>query len=208
MPLKIDQDGTEVEVYTAEDVQAKVAEEVKKKETEFGAVKTKLETDLAASNKRGDDRAREAGNLRKLSDDQVAALSVAERTIYENQQIQIKKDEERAESEKKARDAQIDTIIRSKVGTDEKAFAKVKEMWALVGIETPTPADMEKKALYIIGGLKVSEPDLVASVMGFAGGSYVPPTTKKEGDESFAETEKGKAAANDLGLILEVPKKK
>ena len=59
----------------------------------------------------------------------------------------------------------------------------------------------------ILGAINATEPDLLANVAGFSGGSWNPPSAKKEEDKSFADTDSGKSLAAELGLKLEVDNK-
>ena len=116
--------------------------------------------------------------------------------------------EKRESAEKTAKENQVVAAIRSKVGTDEKAFTRVKDMYSIMGIEANTPEEIEKKILASIGALRTTEPDIVASVNGFGGGGgYIPPVAHAEGEKSFADTEEGKKFGAELGLKLEVDKK-
>jgi len=112
------EDGTEIEVYSADEVKAQADAAVAKASEEF----KKTEADLKAENERINGilntRSGEFGKFRELHADVVAKLGVAERTIYENQLAQKKADDERAEREKKDNEARVDSAIRAKVGTD------------------------------------------------------------------------------------------
>ena len=81
-------------------------------------------------------------------------------------------------------------------------------MWSIIGIDAVTPEQMDSKTKMILGAISQTEPDLLASVSGFSNGSFEPPVDKNASktDGSFADTDKGKAIAADLGLTLE-PKK-
>ena len=168
---------------------------------------TNLETELGGAKKALGERATEFAQFRKLNEEQLGKLTVAERTIYENGLALEEQRQKNLKLEGERTQAAIDTAIRAKVGTDDKLFAKVKEMWPVVAIETVTPQDIERKTLAVLGVIGTTEPDMVASVAGFGGGSYKPPVVKKEGEVAFGETEACKAAANELGLITEPPKK-
>jgi hypothetical protein len=142
-----------------------------------------------------------------LSEDQVKALSEKDAIIYANQ-LEFQKIKESDDKAKKiALESQIDSELRKKVGSDEKLFAKAKDMYGLIGIEATTPEQIQKKVLATLGALGQTEPDLIASVFGAGSGSFEPPKPAGESEKTFADTEKGKMAAKDLGLILEVPKK-
>jgi hypothetical protein len=205
--MKITNDeGIEVEVYTAEEVTARetvaVTTAVKAKEEEFGKTKAQLDSELTEAKKALGDRTSEFGKFRKLNDETVAKLTVAERTIYENQKFMADAKEKEEATKKTAIEKQIDATIRAKVGTDDKLFAKVKDMYSVIGIEANTPEEISRKTLTALGALQTTEPDMVAAALGANGGSFAPPGEKKEEEKSFADTEKGKAGAEFLGLKL------
>lgn len=204
-------EGVEIEVYTAEEVKTQtetaVSTAVKAKEVEFGKTKAEIDTELANAKKALGERAAEFGQFRKLNEETVAKLTVAERTIYENQKSMAEEKEKNQATEKAATEARVTAAIRAKVGTDEKLFTKVKGMYDIIGIEAKTPEEIEKKTLAALGALGQTEPDLVATVAGFSGGSYTPPVVKKEGEGSFADSERGKSGAAELGLKFPEAKK-
>ena len=199
-----DADSTEVEAFLPEEVEAKVSEAVKAKETEYATKLKEKEDKIAEQGKALGERANQFATFRKLNDDVVAKLSEAERTIYENGLALSKEQEERKATEKRNQEALVETAIRGKAGTDEKLFAKMKDMWGVINIEAVTPEQIEQKTKMILGAINQTEPDLLASVAGFSNGSYMPPKTgdEKEGEKTFADTEKGKKLADELGLKL------
>ena len=212
MSRKIEgENGEEVEVFTADEVAAKVKETettvTTKLQGDFTKTKAELDKELSDAKKALGERAGEFKNFRKLNDEVIEKLSVAERTIYENQAAMAADREKREAAEKTAREKQVEAVIRSKVGTDDKLFGKVKDMYSIIGIEANTPEEMEKKTLAALGALQTTEPDLVAAALGVNGGSWAPPTMKKDEDKSFADTDRGRLGAKELGLELE-PKKK
>jgi hypothetical protein len=195
--------GELIEVFTAEELNGKIAESVSAKESEYAPKLSELEklnSELSDAKKALGDRASEFRQFRKLSDEAVSKLSLAEKTIYENGVILHEEREKRSDLEKKLYDGQVDSIIRTKVGSDEKLFTKMKEMWGVVNVEAQTPEQIEYKAKMILGAIGTTEPDLVASLGGFSGG-HIPPVAQKE-EKGFADTDKGKALANELGLAI------
>lgn len=199
-----DSEGNEVEAFLPEEVNNKVTEAVKAKEGEYVPKIKTLEEELSGAKTSLAQRANQFAEFRKLNDDVVAKLDEKDRIIYENGLALAKINEERAEAEKKAREAIIDSTIRAKTGADEKLFGKIKGMWDVLGIEAITPEQMEQKTKMIIGAINQTEPDLLASVAGFSNGSFLPPEppgAKKE-EKGFGDTEKGKAIAQDLGLKI------
>lgn len=202
------EDGvTEVEVYTVDEMKAQIETAVKAKETEFGKTKEQIEKELGETKKALHERTGEFKQFRKLNDDTVAKLTVAERTIYENSLRLEEANQAREKSEADNKEKTIDSIIRGKVGTDEKVITKVKEMYKIIGLNDGSPQEIEARTLAAIGALGTTTPDLVTGIISF-NGSYAPPTTKKDGEASFADSERGKKGANELGLILETPAKK
>lgn len=212
MTMKVqNDDGQEVEVYTADEVQAQtaiaVATAVAAKETEFGAVKTELEGKLTDAEKRAQERAGEFAQFRKLSEEDKAKLTVAERTIYENGLALDEANKARVAGETAALTERVNGVIKSKAGDNVKLTEKMKEIWPLITIEATTPEQIEAKAQMVLGAISTTTPDLLASVAGFGGGSYQPPVVVAKEGETFADTSAGKGLANDLGLTLEPPKK-
>lgn len=203
-----DTEGNEVEIPDA-DLEAyvapKVTEAVTAKEKEFAPKITALETELTGAKTALKERAGEFATFRKLSDEAVEKLSVAEKTIYENGLALEDERQKRATLEKTQQENAVSAAIKAKAGSNDKLEAKMKEMWPLFGIEANTPEQLESKAKMILGAISQSEPDLVATVAGFSG-SHMPPNSQPKEGQTFADTEKGKAAANELGLITEAPK--
>lgn len=203
-----DADDNEIEVYTAADVQAAEVAAAEKMRGEYAPKVTALETELTGAKSALAQRAGEFANFRKLSDEAVAKLDEAQRTIYNNGLLLQEERDKNAKSEKDRVEKQVDVAIRAKAGTDEKLYTKMKDMFGIIGIEATTPEAIETKVKMVIGAIGVTEPDLVASVAGFSGGSFQPPVVKKEGEAGFGDTPQGKSFANDLGLKIEPEKKK
>lgn len=199
-------EAEEIEVYTA----AEVAErETAARTAVEGEYKPKLDdahAKLTDAEKRATERAGEFAQFRKLSDDQVKALGVAERQIYENGLALEQERQKNAGFEKDRIETLKKTTVAAKVGKNEKLAAKILESWDIVNIAATTPEQVEQKTMAILGMFSTTEPDLVASVAGFGGGSFEPPKEKGSDGTAFGETAAGKAAAADLGLIIE-PKK-
>lgn len=198
--------GEEIEVFTADEVKTQTAAAVAAKETEFGTVKTGLETELAGTKKALAERNTEFKNFREISKETFEKLSVAEQTIYTNTKIIHDMQVKAVEDAKKTTDAAIDTAIRAKAGKDDKLFAKMKEVWGVIAIDATTPELIEQKTMMVLGAIQTTQPDLLAGVIGFSGG-YKPPEAAGGDGKNFADTDKGKRGAAELGLDLE-PKKK
>lgn len=207
MTIKVEHDGAEIEVYTADEIAAARTEAATAKENEYKPKIAGLEGDLGEARKALNDRAGEFKQFRKLSDEQVAKLTIAEKTIYENGILLQEERDKNAARDKTTLDNLVLTTIKGKVGTDEKVVKKVQDMYSLIGLEANSPQDVEKKVLATLGALGQTEPDFVASINGFNAGSFEPPKAKEEGEKSFADTERGKAGAAELGIVLEAPKK-
>lgn len=199
-------DGVEIDVYTAEEVTAREAAAVKVKEDEFGKTKAEIEAERDEAKRLLGERAGEFKNLRRLSDDAITKLSLAERTIYENGLALEKAAKDREDGEVKAREASVKSFLKSKAGDNEKLLTKMEDMWKIIGIDAKTPEEIEHKTNMILGAIGTTEPDLIASVAGFSGG-FIPKKEQPKEGESFADTEAGKGFASELGLTLEVPKK-
>lgn len=202
-----DKDGVEIEVFSAEEHQAGVTAEVTKIKGEYEPKIEILTTELTGAKTALGERAGEFAQFRKLNAETVAKLSVAERTIYENGLVLHEEREKNKIAEKARYDAQVDSALRAKAGTDEKLFTKMKEMWSIIGVEAVTPEAIENKTKMILGAIGTTEPDLLASVAGFNGGSFAPPKPPQKEGESFADSERGKAGMAELGLKLPEEKK-
>lgn len=197
-----DSEGAEVEAFLQADVDAKVTAAVTTKETEFTTVRTTLEQELTQAKTALGERAKEFSNFRKLNDEVVAKLSVTERMIYENQ-IALQEEREKNVVADKARiESQVDSALRAKAGSDDKLFGKMKDMWNIIGIDAQTPEAIENKTKMILGAISTTEPDLIASVAGFKGGSWQLPQEQKKDDDNIPRTESGKKFAEALGLKL------
>ena len=201
----VNDEGTEIEVYTADEVQSQIAA----KEAEFGKTKAQIELERDEARKALSERTGEFAQFRKLREEDLAKLNAAERTIYENGLALEEARLARETADKKALDNMVDSTIRAKVGSDEKLFSKMKDMWAVIGIEANTPDAIENKARMVLGAISTTEPDLLANVSGFSGGSWKPETNNNDNSEnkSFADTDAGKSIAAELGLKLEIDKK-
>ena len=198
-------EGVMVDVFTPEEVAAQIATAVAVKETEFGTVKTGLEEKLTEAEKRAVERNGEFAKFRELNEKQLAELSAKDLIIYNNQKALADANLKNEESGKKTHDAAVDATIRAKVGNDPKLFEKAKAMYSIIGLEDLTPEQMQVRVTAAVGALVQTEPDLMASISVGLNGSYQPPV-KVETSESFADTERGKAAAKELGLNIELPK--
>lgn len=201
MSQKVEIDGAEVEVYTADEVTAR---ETAARDAAAGEWKPKYEqttAELAEARKALGNRAEEFSQFRKMSDEQKAKLTEQDRVIYENQLALNAEREKNVASEKVQKEAAVTSAIRSKVGSDEKLFAKVKGMYDVLGLDGNTPEQIASKVAAAIGALGGTEPDLLAAA-GFSVGGFEPP---KQGNDkaSFADSEGGKGLAAALGLKTE-----
>lgn len=208
----LQEDGTEIEVFTAEEVAAKAQEAATAARTEVeGTYKPQVETltsKLTEAEKRAAQRAAEFREFRRLSDEQKAELSEKDRIIYENQ---LRLEEERVAREEEAKTRQeaiVDSALKKTAGSNEQLYTKMKELWPNVNIAASTPEEIELKTRMVLGMISTTQPDLVASINGFSGsGGYTPPSPARREGDSYADTDAGKAAAAELGLVIEVPKK-
>lgn len=206
MSTKVEINGEEVEVFTAAEVQERETTVRTAVEGEYKPKVTELETKLTDAQKAATLRAEEFGQLRRLTDDQKLKLSATELALYENQ---VTLDDERkktAASADAAKKSSIEAAIRAQVGVDQKVFDEAKKMYELIGIEDNTPEGITTRVKAAIGALGTTAPDLLAAA-GFSSGSFEPPKPANKDSESYADSEAGKAAAADLGIILEAPKK-
>ncbi len=205
--IKVEHEGQEIEVYTADEVQAREAAAATAKENEY---KPKLEQatgEVSRLNGIINERAEEFRQFRKLSDEDKAKLSAAERTIYENQEALESERQKNVAAEKARIESARDAAIRKRTGNDDKLFDKVKQAYEVINIEATTPEAIEHRTAMAIGAITSVEPDLVGQLGAFGGGSHAPGGDQggKDGkkDEGFGATPAGKAFADDLGLQIE-----
>lgn len=206
MAKLFDAEGNPVEAFLPEEHTAGITAAVTAKEAEFGTKLTDAEKKIQEKEAALAARAAEFGQFRKLNEETLAKLSEAERTIYQNQLLAKEEADKRIATEKAQHEAAVDAIIAKKAGDNTALKTKMKEMWSVIAVEATTPEQMEQKTAMILGAIGSTQPDLVASVAGFTG-SHVPPVKVQKEGESFADTERGKAGAAELGLTLEPPKK-
>lgn len=205
MTIKIpdpNNEGQELELYTADEVAAKALEV----ENTYKPQVTSLTEKLTDAEKRMAERAGEFAQFRKLSDEQIAKLDVAQRTIYENSLLLQAEREKNAGADKQAYESAVGQAIRAKVGNDPKLIEKARAMYDVIGLEDVTPEQIQARAAAAVGALSQTEPDIIASLGVSINGSFEPPKAKDAGDKSYADSEAGKAAAKALGLTLEPPK--
>lgn len=199
----------EIEVFTADEIAARETAVRTETEGKFTPQITDLNTKLTAAEKAASIRAGEFKQFRELSEKQLEELSEKDRIIYNNGLALKKAEDDRVAGENGRIEEIKKSTIASKVGKDEKLAAKILESWDIVNIVATTPEQIEQKTMAILGMFSTTQPDLVASVQGFGGGSFEPPKPKAAGDgESFADTAVGKAGASELGLLTEAPKAK
>lgn len=201
---KVEINGEEIEVYTAAEVDAA-------KTAALGEVAPKL-TDAQKEIERLNEvllaRSKEFSEanvaFKRLSDEQVVKLDEKDRIIYQNQLSLSQEREKSAVADKKVYEAAVATAIRARVGINEDLFKKVNDMYVLIGLEDGTPEQITARVAAAAGAVGGQTPDLLASV-GLGGGAAIPPTGAgaQADKESFADTDQGKAAANELGLKIE-----
>lgn len=206
MVQKVEINGEEVDVYTAQERQADIDAAVAAKDGEYQPKITELETELGTVRTKLGERTSEIREFRKLSDEQVGKLSESEQVIYQNQLTIAERDATIAATSKAAHEAAVVAAIRATVGTDQKLFDEAFKMYGLVNLEDASPEQMKIRVAAAIGALGQTSPDLLAAA-GFSSGSFEPKKQEQQSD-SFADSEAGKAAAAELGLIVEPPEQK
>lgn len=198
-------EGVETEVFTAADVAAR---ETAIRETvtgEFTPKLTQAEKDLGEARKALGERAGEFATFRKLSDEQVAALSVAQRTIYENGLVIADQQAKIEGQAKTAHETAVTALIKSKAGSDATLTEKLTDMYKIINIDDSTPDGREARANAALGAIGGTQPDLLAAAGLSFGGGFTPPVKQKE-EKSYADSDAGKAGAAEFGLITEEPK--
>lgn len=197
--------GEDVEVFTADEVTAKAAEAAAAKEAEYAPKLADLTGKLTDAERRAQERAGEFQNVRKLNEEQVAKLTIAERTIYENGLALDQLNKDRIATEETNRKNAVTSVIKAKAGNNTDLETKMTEMWDKITVDATTPEQMEAKAQMVLGAISVSSPDLVATANGFSG-SFAPPVQQRKEGDSFADTKEGQGLAGMLGLKTETPK--
>lgn len=194
-----------MEVFTADEVTAREEAARTAVKGEYEPKLTDLTGKLTEAEKRAAERAGEFAEFRKLRDEDVAKLSEKDRIIYENQVRFDAAEKQRTADAETAQKSAVDNAIKAKAGDNAALIEKMTTMWDVIKVDAKTPEQIEAKMLMVLGAISTTTPDLVATVNGFGGGSFQPPSTKKDGD-SFADTEGGKSLGAKLGLKLETPK--
>lgn len=201
---KVEIDGVEVEVYTADEVTARETAAKTAAEAEWKPKVDDLSTKLTDAQRRAAERSGEFAQFRKLSDEQFAKLDEAQQIIYRNGVALEAEREKGANAMKLVYENDVANAVRKQTGNDQKLFDETMKMYQLVGLDDSTPEALEKRAAAAFAAMGTTQPDLLAAA-GFQGGSYQPPVTEKK-DTSFADTDAGKEMAGKLGLNIEVPK--
>ncbi len=201
---KVEIDGAEVEVYTAEEHTAALEAAKTAVKGEYEPKVAELTGQLTEAQKAAAERSGQFKEFRKLSEEQVEKLSEAQKTIYQNTVLLAEKDAKIAEGAKISRDSAITAAIAAKV-SDTKVAAEVRKMYDIIGLTDDTAEGIAARTTAALGALGANQPDLLASV-GLGGGTFDVPAPRND-KKSFADTDAGKALAAELGLLTELPKK-
>lgn len=202
---KVEIDGVEVEVYTATEHTAAVDAAKAAVQAEYDPKLSAAENEKIRLEGLLEVRAGEIKGIKRLSDEAVAKLSVAERVNYDNT---IKIAEQQEKSEKDAAEAKkntITTVIKAKVGNDVKLLEEATKMYGLVGLDDTTPEQIAIRVDAAIGALARTQPNLLATAGFSSVGDFRPPV-QDDTQKSYADTPEGKEAAKKFGLITELPK--
>ena len=194
---------TEIEVFTADEVQAKADEAAAAAEAKLKPDLEKATGEVTRLDGLLKSRAKEFAGFRELNEEQVAKLDEKDRIIYENQKAIKASEDARIADTQAAQKAQIAAAIEAKAGGNTKLAEKMTSMWDIITVDAKTPQEIEAKLLMVLGAISTTAPDLLATVAGFSGGSYVPPKTTGGDGKSFADTPEGQAFAKSIGLDLE-----
>ncbi len=205
MSEKMEINGVETEVFTTEEITARVAEAVAKVEGEWKPKVDDLTGKLSEAEKHQAARAIEMGQFRKLSDDQRGKLDEANKVIYDNMVLLNTEREKNAGADKKAYESAVETAIRSIVGKNEVLFQKTKDVYDVIGLEDITPEQIVTKAKMSFGAIGMASPDLLASAGFRTDGAFAPPETKEEkkGNPDVDEA-RIKQGAAELGVQIEL----
>lgn len=208
MSHKVELNGEEVEVFTADEVAARETAARAAVTGELTPKLTEAQKEVERVSGLLNARTAEFGQFRKLSDDQVAKLNVTELALYENQKLLAEANEKNTTATADAHKKAVEAAIRAKVGTNEDLFKKVSDMYTIVTLDDSTPEALARRVSAALGALGTTEPDLLAAAGFVPNSSFEPVKPANEtADEGFGATPAGKAFADELGLIIEAPKK-
>lgn len=198
MPIAhINDDGTEVELFTAEERDAQVAAEKARAEAAEDRVGV-LTNDLVRM-KQG--HSSEIKRLSELSEEEKGKLST-------EQQQTMQRLEAVEDARKKDLDAAKERLFASVAGNNPDILAKLREKYALVQMPETTVEEVSARlnsvSSWAFAELGVTSHRPVSAGLPGMGGS---PTIKTEEGKSFADTEKGTEIAKQMfGNVI--PEKK
>lgn len=203
MPIKVVQDdGTEVEAYTADEVTAREtakAEEAKaavrkQVEDEFGAKLSEKDQEIETQRRLIQSKGKSIDDLKKIAEDKEQKFSETERTLAQLQ-LDAQQRIEQAEGEKKASlDRKRAALISEVSGGNKEIEKKLTDNYALINL-AETDEDSIKARLQ--SAMKLTE-GVAAQSFTFSG-SGAAPVTKPKAD-NFAETEKGQKIYKRFGF--------
>lgn len=187
MPKFFTEDGTEVEGFTKEEVDA------------INAEKERLATELADREdhlkKKTEELAGLRGQNKKLSE-----MTEEEKKRYSAVELELKKNQEELagilETQKgQKRESMFDRLT----GNDPKIKEKAKEHYGLISLPDDTDEAMLRRAQYAVNNARADLGLLTGETIGrtFSTTGDVP-TFGTQGEKKFTETERGKAAEKEI----------
>lgn len=194
----LDEEYNEVEAFTQEEMEAKLAEAVDKAKAEAGSNTSELEKKVKeledakteAENKLSK-RSEEYNNLKKVHDKNGETIKSVE--------------EERKTAYEKLRD----TTIAKAAGDDKEYEEELRKQYERFGEQTldPTVLEQHLKDAHTLATANLNR-DFTPFSMG-AGGGRAPDTTPSNEKKNFTETSEGEATLDMINLSLgQLPAKK
>lgn len=202
--MKITNDeGEDIEVFTAEERDAFVATAVEQK---VGETKVEYETRLKEREEYHAQQGTNAGALRKMNEEQLKELSAKDRIIYDNQVALEAANTARATAEGKIVTDRLEAQIKLKANGDADVEKKIRDNLQYIAIDPVTPEQVDTKVAMALGVVFQQQPDIMAMAAAHGGTVYPGGVKPEEKKEDFADTERGKAIAAAHGFIVTPPK--
>lgn len=203
MPIMVTQDdGTEVEAFTKEEVEAQTTARVaetteavrKQVEAEFGTKLSEKDKEIETQKRLIQSKGKSIEDLKKIVEDKESKFSETERTLAQLQ-IDAQQRAEAAEGEKKqSLEKKRKALIAQVAGGNKDIENKLTENYGLISI---AETDDESISARLAAAMKLTEG--VASQSFTLSGSGAAPVAKAK-NENFAETDQGKKMYKRFGF--------
>lgn len=196
----LNDEGTEIEVFTAEERDAYAATQVEQK---VGETKSEYETRIKEMGAIMDEQKVNFTKVRERDKDAVAKMSQLERELYESNIARQKADEEKATAEKQRFDAMVESEIKAKAAGNKDLEDKIRANMAFISIDARTPEQVQAKVALARGGVFEQHPDMLAVAGGYTGSVYPGGVRPDDAKKSYADTPEGQAAMKAAGFLTD-----